>query len=283
MRPGLRTGALTAATMIAFAANSLLCRAALQHDAIGPARFTAIRILAGALALAPLAWTRSSPARRHGTWPAAIALFAYALFFSLAYVRLQAGTGALLLFGTVQAAMIAWGLRGGERPGPVTWLGLAGALGGLAWLLLPGISAPHPFGAALMIGAGLSWSAYSIFGRGAADPIAATAGNFLRAVPLAAAALFALGLRETMTARGLALAAISGALTSGLGYVLWYAALRSLPVTSAAIVQLAVPVVAAAGGVLLLGERPGLRLVLAGSLVLAGVAAAILGRTRRPP
>jgi drug/metabolite transporter (DMT)-like permease len=283
-----RTAALTALTMLCFAANSLLCRAALAKGgvAIDPVSFTTLRILAGALLLWPLA-RRVDPTpdgERSGGFGSALALHGYAIAFSLAYVSLEAGAGALVLFGVVQTTMILAGLREGERPRPAQWLGLASAVGGLGYLLLPGLSAPSPIGAGLMAAAGVAWGIYSLRGRGAPRPIAVTAGNFLRAAPLAlVTSLVALPFgRPHVEPRGALLAVASGAIASGLGYSLWYRALRGHSATTAAVSQLSVPVIAAAGGVLLLGEAPSARLGLASALVLGGVAVATLTTRRRP-
>ncbi|MCO5167176.1 MAG: DMT family transporter [Planctomycetes bacterium] len=265
--------------MLAFAGNSLLCREALGRRGMDPVSFTTLRVLSGAALLVVLA-RRLDPGARAGSVAGAAALFAYALAFSLAYVTLEAGVGALLLFGAVQATMLGAGLAVGERPSPVQWAGLLAALGGLVHLLLPGLAAPDPLGAALMLLAGVAWGAYSLLGRGAQRPIAATAGNFVRAAPLALAASLAALVWTTprVPSDGALLAVASGAVTSGLGYSLWYLALRGHTATTAAVVQLSVPVLAAAGGVLLLGEAATSRLVVAGALVLGGVAAATLGR-----
>ncbi|HET9450073.1 MAG TPA: EamA family transporter, partial [Aggregicoccus sp.] len=214
-------------------------------------------------------------------WPSALALFAYAAGFSLAYVRIGAGVGALLLFGCVQLTMLGAGLARGERPRALEWVGLAVALSGLVGLTLPGASAPDAVGALLMAGAGAAWGLYSLRGRGARNPLAATAGNFLRSVPLAALLwllALLLGQASSASARGLALAAASGALASGLGYSLWYAALPSLSAARAAIVQLSVPVLAAAGAVLLLDEPLTQRLVLGGAALLLGVLLSLRAR-----
>lgn len=283
-----RTAGLTVVTMLAFAGNSLLCREALGRQAIDPVSFSTLRVLSGAALLLLVGrWlepSRTEPGAAAGSWGSGAALYAYAIAFSLAYVSLEAGTGALVLFALVQVTMIVAGLRGGERPTVVQWLGLAAALGGLVYLLAPGASAPSPLGAGLMALAGVAWGVYSLRGRGAARPVAATAGNFLRAAPLALVGS-AVGLAKTdarASAYGAGLAVASGALASGLGYALWYQALRGHTATTAAIVQLSVPALAAAGGVVLLGERPTLRLALATALVLGGVAAAMLGRRRTP-
>jgi drug/metabolite transporter (DMT)-like permease len=277
----LRTAALAAAALVGFAANSILCRMALQPRLADAATFTTIRLVSGALVLLML--HRATAARAHGatgSWTSAAALFAYAAAFSFAYLRIGAGTGALLLFGAVQATMLVWAWRAGERLGPLEWLGLVTALGGLVVLILPGLAAPDPAGAALMIAAGMAWGVYSLRGRGASDPLAVTASNFARAVPLALAlSLLAAG-RAHVTREGALLAAASGAVASGVGYSFWYAALRGLTATRAAIVQLSVPVLAAAGGVLLLGERLSPRLVFAGVAILGGVALGVSGGAR---
>jgi drug/metabolite transporter (DMT)-like permease len=284
-RPAWRTATFTVLALIGFAANSLLCRAALENGAwrIDAASFTSLRLLSGALVLALLLRVRGGGARR-GSWGSALALFAYAAGFSLAYVRIPAGVGALLLFGCVQATMLGVGLFRGERPRPLEWLGLAMALGGLLVLRLPGATAPDPLGATLMAGAGVAWGVYSLRGRGNADPLAATADNFLRSVPMTVA-LSVLGLltleAPRATPMGVGLAVASGALASGVGYSLWYAALPHLTAMRAAVVQLAVPVVAAAGGVLLLGETLTVRLVGAGSALLCGVLLALTARQRK--
>ena len=280
----MRTAALTAAALVGFAANSLLCRMALGPRRVDAATFTSIRIVSGAVTLFLLARLAAPPreaaATAAGSWASAVALFAYAAAFSFAYLRIGAGVGAVLLFGAVQATMLAWGLRRGERPGRAEWVGLTAALAGLVALVRPGLSAPDPAGAVLMIAAGIAWGAYSLRGRGATRPLAATASNFARAVPLAGA--LSIGLLGSAHAdlRGALLAATSGALTSGVGYSLWYAALAGLTSTQAAVVQLSVPVLAAAGGVALLGEMLTPRLVACGGIILGGVALAVLGRRK---
>jgi drug/metabolite transporter (DMT)-like permease len=279
--PGIaRTTALTVVTLAAFAGNSILCRLALVDGAIDPVSFTALRLTSGALVLAP--FLLHGPRARERTWSArsAAALFAYALGFSLAYVSLDTGTGALLLFGLVQVTMIAAGLRAGERPGAVRTLGIGAAVLGVVLLVAPGVTAPDPKGAVLMAVAGIAWGAYSLFGRGVASPTRATACNFVLAAPAGLLALAARWGSASITTRGALLAIASGAITSGLGYVIWYATLRGHSATSAAVVQLAVPVLAALGGVALLGEEPTLRLAGAGALTLGGVAVAVTARGR---
>lgn len=269
---------LTVVAMIAFAANSLLCRLALRDTGIDAATFTTIRIAAGSLILWGIVRMRHGRGRVAGDWVSATALFAYAAGFSYAYLSLEAGTGALLLFGAVQATMIGYGLARGERLSRGAVVGLVLAAGGLIGLLLPGLSAPPLAGALLMGTAGFAWGIYSLRGRGGGDPAAATAGNFVRALPLALV-LSLLGLGDTrFDPVGAAYAVASGALASGLGYAIWYAALPGLRAASAASVQLSVPVIAALGGALLLGESLTLRLLLAAVAILGGIAMVIGSR-----
>jgi len=282
--PSARTVTWTALALIAFAANSLLCRRALGHTPMDAVSFSTIRLTAGAATLVLVARsTRSPGAGLGGSWFGAALLFLYAVPFSLAYVELGAASGALILFGAVQATMLAAALSSGERPHPVQWAGLLLALGGLVFLVMPGLTAPSPAGCALMILSGFSWGVYSIQGRGTPDAVADNAGNFLRALPLAAGASVLMHAHAAWSAEGALLAVISGALTSGLGYVAWYAALTGLTATSAASVQLAVPVIAAAGGVALLGETLTARLVLSAIAILGGVGLALTRTARRRP
>lgn len=275
-----RTLLLTALAMLAFAGNSLLCRLALATTAIDPASFTAIRITAGALALALIVRLRnhSTPL---GDWPSGIALFVYAAAFSFAYVTLPAAAGALLLFGSVQATMIGHGLASGERPGTWQMAGLAAAFAGLAGLLLPGLSAPPLPGSLLMIAAGCAWGVYSLRGRGGGDATCETAGNFLRASALAGGLGLLMLPWASVDRAGVVYAVASGALASGMGYAVWYTALRGLAATSAASVQLSVPVIAAVGGILLLGEPLTVRLVLCSTAVLGGIGLVIVAGQRR--
>jgi drug/metabolite transporter (DMT)-like permease len=268
--------------MLAFAGNSLLCRAAFHATRIDAASFTTIRVVSGALALWLIVRARSGKGEAAGSWASAAALFAYAAAFSFAYLSLSAATGALLLFGAVQATMIGVGLWRGERLRPWQLVGLACALGGLVGLLLPGLSAPPLHGAALMLAAGVAWGAYSLRGKGAGDPLRATAGNFVRAVPFAAALSLAMLASATFDATGAALAVASGALTSGIGYAIWYTALPGLRAASAATVQLSVPLIAALGGIVLLGEPLTLRLVLASIAILGGIALVIAEKRSSP-
>ncbi|QEL63483.1 hypothetical protein OTERR_00070 [Oryzomicrobium terrae] len=277
---------LTTLAMLAFAANSLLCRLALRETGIDAASFTTIRLASGALMLWLVVRLRGGSAHTggsadhppHGSWASALALFAYAAAFSFAYRTLPAGAGALLLFGAVQATMIGYGLWRGERLGARQSAGMALAAAGLVGLLLPGLSAPPLQGAVLMLASGVAWGVYSLRGRGVANPAASTAGNFLRAVPFALAlslAQLSSASVDAAGAAGAAYAVASGALASGLGYALWYGALPLLRATSAATVQLSVPVLAALGAAAFLGEAITLRLMLASLAVLGGIALVI--------
>jgi drug/metabolite transporter (DMT)-like permease len=280
----MRTALLTGLALAAFAANSVLCRLALEGGGIDAASFSTLRLASGAATLVLVAGlTRGfSPRGRGGSWLSGALLFLYAVPFSFAYLSLGAGTGALILFGAVQATMIVAALRSGERPRPLEWLGLASAIAGLVYLVSPGLAAPSPGGSALMALAGAAWGLYSLRGRGSVDPVSATTDNFLRSLPFALLVSLLLLSRLEISPMGTWLAMASGAVTSGLGYVIWYAALRGLSATQAATVQLAVPMLAALGGVLLLSERVSLRLVLGGVLILGGVGLALAGRRRAP-
>jgi len=283
-RPAVGSAALTVLAMLAFAANSLLCRAALAGGHADAASFTLLRLASGALVLGLLARARGSPAPAAGlAWGSAAALFVYALGFSLAYLRIPAGVGALLLFAAVQLTMIGAGLRAGERPRWLEGAGLALSMAGLVILARPGFARPDPAGALLMLGAGAAWGLYSLRGRRGGDAVAVNAASFARATPLALAAgalALALG-APRLDLLGALLALASGGLASGLGYALWYAALPGLSATRAAIVQLSVPPLAAAGGVGLLGESFSPRLLVASLLILGGIALAVLGHQGR--
>jgi drug/metabolite transporter (DMT)-like permease len=271
-----RISLLTLLALIAFAGNSLLCRAALAHTGIDAASFTLVRLLSGAVVLGLLAWWRRGGGSGRGNWLSALALFAYAAAFSFAYLRLTAAAGALLLFGAVQATMIAHGLWSGERLRPLQLGGLMLACGGLVGLVLPGLSAPPLVAALLMVAAGIAWGVYSLRGRGAGDPLQVTAGNFLRAVPMAAALSLLLFPQVSPDSIGFGYAVLSGALASGVGYAIWYTALPFLKSTTAATVQLAVPAIAALGGVFLLGEPLTPRLLAASAAILGGVAMVVV-------
>jgi drug/metabolite transporter (DMT)-like permease len=263
---------LTTLALIAFAGNSLLCRTALVRTGIDAASFTSVRLLSGALVLWLIVAIKGGKIGNAGSWHCALALFAYAACFSFAYVSLSAATGALLLFGAVQTTMIGFGFWKGERLQGRQLAGLMLAVGGLLALLLPGLSAP-PLGAAvLMLGAGTAWGVYSLLGKGTANPTRTTAGNFIRALPFAAALSVAMFPRFSLDGMGVLLAIGSGGLTSAVGYAIWYTALRGLNSTSAAAVQLSVPVLAAFGGIAFLGESVSLRLLLSSMAVLGGIA-----------
>ena len=270
-----RTIALTSIAMIAFAGNSLLCRAALKHTSIDAANFTTIRLVAGAVLLYLFARMRSKQPGR-GNWLSAFALFAYAAGFSYAYVSLPAATGALLLFGAVQATMIGHGLWIGERLLRIQLVGLALAIGGLIGLFMPGLSAPPLYGSVLMLGAGIAWGIYSLRGKGAGDPTRVTAGNFIRAVPITVMLSLIMLKSNSLDYVGVWYAVASGALASGMGYAIWYTALPALKATKAATVQLSVPVIAALGGITFLSEPITLRIVLASVAILGGIALVIL-------
>ena len=274
---------LVALTMVAFAGNSVLCRLALAHTRIDAASFTLLRLLSGALVLWVLAaFMRKGHAGR-GNWMSAFALFAYAAGFSFAYLSLTTATGALLLFGAVQTTMIGHGLWQGERLSGRQLAGLLLALGGLVGLLLPGLTAPPLSGSLLMLGAGVAWGIYSLRGKGAGDPTRVTAGNFGRAMWFAVllGAVTMAGSGPTLDAAGVGYALASGAVASGIGYALWYSVLPALKSTSAATVQLSVPVLAALGGILFLGELITARFVLASLAVLGGIALVFLRAPRR--
>ncbi len=287
-----RTIFLTAISMMAFAGNSLLCRMALKLTELDAASFAAVRLLSGAVALVLLLGWRAristgrdlgvlaavvTNVRAYGNWGSALALFAYAALFSFAYVSMTAATGALLLFGAVQASMIGWGLAKGERLRSWQWLGFVVALAGLVALMLPGFAAPSWSSALTMVAAGVAWGVYSLHGRAtisgkAADPLATTCGNFVRTAPMALALCAAMLPTLRWDSAGIALALVSGAVTSGMGYAIWYRALPALRATSAATVQLSVPVIAAVGGVLLLGEPYSWQLQSASIAILGGIA-----------
>jgi drug/metabolite transporter (DMT)-like permease len=272
---------LTALTMAAFAGNSLLCRMALAHTRIDAATFTTVRLASGAAMLWLLVqWRPSNSSAGGGHWLSALALFTYAACFSFAYLSLPAGTGALLLFGAVQATMVAYDLRSGKPPGALQAAGMAMAAAGLIGLVLPGISAPPLGGSLLMIASGIAWGVYSLRGRGAGDPTRVTAGNFLRSVPFGIALSLAAAGAMVPDPAGLAYAVASGALTSAIGYVIWYSVLPSLSATTAATVQLSAPVMAAFGGIAFLGESLTLRLVLSSVAILGGIAMVIRSKER---
>jgi drug/metabolite transporter (DMT)-like permease len=261
----------TALALLAFAGNSLLCRQALKTTSIDAASFTTIRMVSAAATLIAILLLTRRARPTKGDWPSAAALFGYAAAFSLAYVSLSAGTGALLLFGAVQLTMIAVGLMRGERLAAWQWLGLSLACAGLAGLVFPGLSAPPITSSALMIAAGIAWGIYSLRGRGAIDPVNVTAGNFWRTIPMTLAFTAITWRSQNLDGAGVAYAMASGAVTSGLGYAVWYGVLPQLRATQAATLQLSVPVIAAVLAIVLMGESPSLRLALASAAILAGI------------
>ena len=279
----VRTAALTAAAMVAFAANSLLCRLALGQDQVDAASFTSIRVGAGVVTLCLILLARSERlALAPLNWKSVLGLAAYMVFFSFAYITLNAGAGALILFGSVQITMFTVALRSGEHFAPLQWAGLAFAVAGLVYLVSPGLAAPDPLGAALMAVAGMSWGVYSLVGRGATDPLAATTTNFLFTLPIVLAVSLITLNGVSLSTNGVILAIASGAIASGCGYVIWYAALRGLTATRAAVVQLSVPVIAALGAAAFLAEPITLRLVLASVATIGGVAIVLAQRAAKP-
>ncbi|MBK7393891.1 MAG: DMT family transporter [Chloracidobacterium sp.] len=294
----MRVFLYTSFALVAFAFNSILCRLALRGDEADAVGFTAVRLLSGAIALVVIWYvvgrvrsphvckgsTGDEDALTHvratdtGSWSSAIFLFAYAICFSFAYLGLTAGTGALILFGSVQMTMIVVTLFRGDRPPILEWLGLITAVGGLVYLVFPGLASPPLTSSLLMAAAGASWGIYTLRGRGSTDPLGQTTGNFIRTLPFAAviAVIFLPNLH--LSTRGITLAVLSGAVTSGIGYTVWYASLKHHTATRAAVLQLAVPVITAMIGVLLLAETADIRLVIAAALILGGIALTIFGK-----
>ncbi len=277
----LRLISLATLTMLAFAANSIFCRLALKTTQIDATSFTTIRLVSGALVLMLIVRARGVSTTSCRSWPAAAALFVYAAGFSYAYIGLPAAVGALLLFGAVQITMIGFGLKAGERLSTLQWLGLLIAVGGLVSLLLPGLSAPEPVAAGLMLLAGFAWGIYSLLGRKLGNPTAATARNFVLSLPFAIVLNVVAANSMRLDGAGIAYAVASGALASGIGYAIWYAVLPSLAATVAATVQLSVPVIAAIGGVLFLGEVVTVRLALCSIAILGGIGFVIAGQRRK--
>jgi drug/metabolite transporter (DMT)-like permease len=267
--------------LVAFAANSILARLALGGSAIDPAGFSAVRLASGAIMLTGITLGRNRNTglvETGGSWISAFALFLYAVSFSFAYQTLTTGTGALILFGSVQATMMIAGLHAGERPHGGEWTGLIIALCGLVYLVSPGLEAPDPVGASLMVTAGVAWGWYSLRGRAISNPLRVTTSNFLRTLPLVLLlCVFAYDVLS-ISGHGALLAVGSGAVASGIGYAVWYAALRGLTAARASIIQLAVPVIAALGGVIFLLEEITVRLVFSAVMILGGVAIALVSR-----
>jgi drug/metabolite transporter (DMT)-like permease len=263
--------------MLAFAGNSIICRLALRDANIDPATFTSLRLFSGAITLLLIFGVggQVTSLQKHGSWSSALMLFLYAVCFSYAYISLDAGVGALILFAFVQGTMIAIGICSGDRPSAAEWVGWVVAFAGLVWLLLPGIAAPPLRGAGLMAVAGIAWGVYSMRGRRESNALASTTTNFAMSVTFALLLTLATYAYASFGMRGILLAVLSGALTSGVGYVIWYAALEHLSAMRAAMVQLTVPLIAAAGGVLLLDEPLSIRLIVASALVLGGISLAL--------
>lgn len=266
--------------LVCFALNSILCRLALKTDEIDAPAFTAIRLLSGAIVLSAILFVsnKNEGKFKSGNWFSAFFLFAYAICFSFAYLGLTTATGALILFGAVQMTMIFYAIFKGERPKNLEWLGLVLAFGGLIYLLLPGLESPPVLSAVLMMTAGIAWGFYTLRGRGSVNPLAETAGNFMRSVPFVILAVLPFLSQIHLSAKGVWLAILSGAVASGLGYAVWYAALKFHTATRAAVLQLSVPAIAALGGVAFLAETISARLILASCLILGGIGLVILGR-----
>ena len=279
----IRIAFYTAFALVAFAFNSILCRMALsgrEADAVG---FTLVRLISGATVLAGISYFagKKDLSIKRGNWISAFFLFAYAICFSFAYLGLTAGTGALILFGWVQFTMIFWGLFRGERPGAIEWAGIIIALGGLVYLVLPGLTAPPLSSALLMAAAGAAWGIYTLRGRKSTDALGDTAGNFIRSVPMIALAAIPFFSQINLSPRGFLLAILSGAVASGVGYTIWYSVLKHHTSTRAAVLQLAVPVITAVAGVLFLDEAASFRIWIAASLILGGILLVVLLQRRR--
>ena len=278
--PAFRVMLFTVLAMLAFAGNSLLCRMALKNTAIDAASFTSVRLISAAVTLLVLLHLFAKSKSILGNWPSALALFIYAAGFSFAYINLTAATGALLLFAAVQISMIGVGIWKGERFSSLQMVGLLLAVAGLVTLVLPGLAAPPILNAGLMIVAGVAWGVYSLRGRGAGDPTAVTTGNFIRTIPFTLALNLLMFSHRNLDQTGVYLAIASGAITSGIGYAIWYRALPGLKATQAATVQLSVPVIAALGGIVLLGESFSMRLGLVSIAILTGIALVIFEKNR---
>lgn len=276
----IKVAAFTSCAMLAFAGNSLLCRLALKTTNIDAATFTSVRLIAAAITLGLLLRLRGQQSRGYGNWASAFALFVYAAGFSYAYINLTAATGALLLFGSVQLSMIGFGLWRGEKMSILQILGLIGAFGGLIALVLPGLAAPPLLNSVLMIGAGCAWGIYSLRGRGSGDPTMTTAGNFLRTIPMTVLLSAVLYSHAVVDNSGIVFAIASGAVTSGIGYAVWYKVLPFLKAKNAATIQLSVPVIAAAGGIAVLGEPLTLRFIISSIAILSGIALVIFEKSK---
>jgi drug/metabolite transporter (DMT)-like permease len=273
---------LTAFALIAFAFNSIFCRMALRGGEADAAGFTLVRIASGAITLIVISYlfSKDRSFKGRGNWISAFFLFAYAICFAFAYLGLSVGTGALVLFGSVQLTMIIYAVVRGERPGLLEWTGLAGAVGGLVYLVLPGLAAPPLHSSALMAAAGAAWGGYTLRGKGSSSPLSDTTGNFIIAVPMAVVVALIFLSSVHLSKEGCVLAILSGAAASGVGYTIWYSALKHLNSTRAAVLQLAVPVLTAVLGIVLLAEEATARLIISGVLILGGILLVIFGRRR---
>ena len=278
---GLRTILYTMFALTAFAANSVICRLALGTSSIDPASFTMIRIVSGAFSIGIIGGMIKGNLSKHpGNWFSAFTLTLYATCFSLAYMSLSAGTGALILFGAVQVTMFIWGLWKGERPQIFQWSGFLIALAGFAYLMLPKLETPSLSSALLMALSGVSWGIYSILGGGVEDPVAVTGDNFFRAVPMIIPINLLVFNHLDISLNGATLAVLSGAVTSGVGYVIWYEALKDLTPTRAAVSQLLVPVIAAMGGAVFLYEQLTMHLIVSAFMIISGAGSYLIGKKR---
>lgn len=270
----------TALALIAFAFNSILCRLALGSETIDAVSFTTIRLVSGAIILSiiSLVSNKNQAEIKRGNWLSAFFLFAYAINFSLAYLKLTTATGALILFGSVQLTMICVALIKGERPRILEWIGLFLAFGGLVYLVFPGLSAPPIFYSLLMVIAGIAWGFYTFRGRGSENPLADTTGNFLRTIPMILIFAIPFLSQINLSQKGIILAILSGSIASGIGYSIWYSVLKYHSATRAAIFQLAVPAIAATGGVIFLAEFISIQLIIASGLILGGIGLAGFGK-----
>jgi drug/metabolite transporter (DMT)-like permease len=278
----LKVFLLTFLALVAFALNSILCRLALGTETIDAVGFTAIRLISGAITLSVISivYNRKQATLKRGNLLSAFLLFAYAICFSFAYLKLTTATGALILFGSVQLTMICVSLFRGERPQIIEWISLVLAFGGLIYLISPGLSAPPIGYSILMMTAGISWGFYTLRGKGSENPLADTTENFVRSVPMILLASIPFFQYINISTKGAILAILSGSIASGIGYAIWYSVLKYHTGTRAAIFQLSVPAIAAFGGVIFLSESLSLRLVLASSLILGGIGLAVLGKRK---
>ncbi|MEZ5346671.1 MAG: DMT family transporter [Pyrinomonadaceae bacterium] len=282
----MRAFLLTLSALTAFAFNSILCRLALKTELIDASSFTGVRLFSGVAALIAISLIvprKDNEVFRGGNWISAFFLFAYAICFSFAYIGLTTATGALILFGMVQTTMITSALVIGERPKSAEWIGLILALGGLVYLILPGLESPTILNSALMALAGISWAFYTLRGKRSEDPLKDTTGNFVRTIPFVILFSIPFISRSHFSGKGILFAVLSGAAASGIGYSVWYGALKYHTATRAAILQLSVPVIAAAGGIVFLSENISLRLVFAGILILGGIGLVIMAKNTKKP